>query len=60
MQMDDITKQLLNDFFVQNFSGVYKSKPELKSIDKDFYYLTNKDSNIICLIPFTTILTGLK
>ena len=58
--MDDITKQLLNDFFVQNFSGVYKSKPELKNIDKDFYYLTNKDSNIICLIPFTTILTGLK
>ena len=55
--MDDITKQLLNDFFVQNFSGVYKSKPELKSIGKDFYYLTNKDSNIICLIPFKTILT---
>lgn len=58
--MDEITKQLLNDFFVQHFSGVYKSKPQLKSINDDYYYITNKDSKVICLIPFKTILTELN
>lgn len=50
--MDKIVKMAINDLFIKHFSHVYKSKPELKSVDNtNYYYLTNKDSNIICLLP---------
>lgn len=50
--MDSNTKTILNAMFMQYFSEVYKSKPEIKSVeDTNYFYLTNKDSNIICLLP---------
>lgn len=49
--MDPKLKKLLNNFFIENYSSVYKSNPELKSEGNDYYYTINKDSNIICLLP---------
>ncbi len=41
---------------MQYFSNVYSSKPELKPVeDTNYYYLTNKDSNVICLLPLEYI-----
>jgi len=53
--MDQIVKRKLNNFFIKNFSTVYKSTPELKPMGNDYYYTYNKDSNIICLIPLCKI-----
>ena len=51
--MDETIKLLLNTFFMKHYSKVYTSKPTLKSVeDTNYYYVTNDDSNIICLIPF--------
>ena len=49
--MDAVVKKKINQFFIKNFSKVYDSTPELKSEGNDYYYTTNKDTNIICLIP---------
>jgi len=53
--MDLIVKAKLNKFFIKNFSKVYDTTPELKSEGNDYYYTTNKSSNIICLIPLGKI-----
>jgi len=49
--MDKKVKNLLNNFFIENYSSVYKSNPELKSCGDDYYYTIAKDSNTICLLP---------
>lgn len=50
--MDKKIEQKLNKCFVQNFANVYKSRPEVKSLeDTNHFYITNPDSNIICFIP---------
>lgn len=50
--MDDITKMILDKMFAAHYSTVYTSKPEIKCADNvNYYYLTNKNSNIICLLP---------
>ncbi len=49
--MDAVVKKRLNNFFIKNYTSVYKSTPELKSEGNNYYYTTNKDSNIICLLP---------
>jgi hypothetical protein len=53
--MDPIVKAKLNKFFIENFSKMYKSTPELKPEGNDYYYTVNKDSNIICLMPILKI-----
>ena len=53
--MDPIVKAKLNKFFIKNYSKVYNTTPELKSEGNDYYYTTNKDSNIICFIPIDKI-----
>ena len=53
--MDPIVKAKLNKFFIKNYSSVYKSTPELKAEGNDYYYTSNKSSNIICLIPIGKI-----
>ena len=51
--MDETIKMLLNNFFMKHYSKVYTSKPTLKPVEEtNYYYVTNDDSNIICLIPF--------
>ena len=49
--MDAVVKKKINQFFLKNYSNVYKSTPVLKSEGNDYYYTINKDNNIICLIP---------
>lgn len=49
--MDPKLKKLLNNFFIENYSSVYKSNPELKSCGNDYYYTVVKNNNVICLIP---------
>jgi len=50
--MDNMTKIILNEMFQKHYSKVYKSKPEIKMVeDTNYFYITNKDSNIICLLP---------
>jgi hypothetical protein len=54
--MDDNIKQLLNQYFTKHFSAVYNTKPELHSIeDTNYYYITNPDSNVICLMPLEKV-----
>ena len=53
--MDPKVKKLLNNFFIKNYSSVYKSTPELKIWDNNYYYTVNKDSNIICLLPLNKL-----
>ena len=53
--MDAVVKKKLNNFFIKNYSKVYNSTPELKSEGNDYYYTSNKNSNIICLIPMDKI-----
>jgi hypothetical protein len=54
--MDPIVKTLLNKFFIDNYPTVYKSTPELKQEGDDYFYTTNKDSDIICLMPLEMVL----
>ncbi len=49
--MDPKVKKLLNKFFIENYSSVYESNPELKGCGNDYYYTVAKDNNIICLLP---------
>lgn len=38
--------------FQKHYSKVYQSKPEIKMVeDTNYFYITNKDSNVICLLP---------
>jgi hypothetical protein len=53
--MDAVVKKRLNKFFIKNYSKIYKTTPELKSAGFDYYYTTNKENNIICLIPLISI-----
>ena len=53
--MDAVVKKNINQFFNKNFSKVYDSTPELKSEGNDYYYTTNKENNVICLIPINRI-----
>ena len=58
--MDDNIKTVLNGMYMKYFSNVYTSKPELKSVeDTNYYYISNKDSNIICLLPLEYELNGI-
>ncbi len=50
--MDKKIEQKLNKCFAKNFANAYKSRPEVKSLkDTNHFYITNRDSNIICFIP---------
>jgi len=53
--MDPIVKVKLNKFFIKNYSKIYNSTPELKAEGNDYYYTSNKSSNIICLISIDKI-----
>ena len=54
--MDAIVKTLLNKFFSDNYPTVYKSTPELKQEGDNYYYTTNEDSNVICLMPLEMVM----
>lgn len=50
--MDNMTKIILNEMFQKHYSKVYKSKPELKTIeDTNYFYTSSEENNIICLLP---------
>ena len=54
--MDVKIKQLLNQYFTEHFSTVYNTKPELHSVEEtNYYYITNLDSNVICLMPLEMV-----
>lgn len=47
-----MTKIILNEMFQKHYSKVYKSKPELKTIeDTNYFYTSSEENNIICLLP---------
>lgn len=52
--MDEQTKKILNNFFIEHYSDVYQvvaeTKPSLTQLN-DYHYVTYQGSNIICLIP---------
>jgi|14_taG_2_1085336.scaffolds.fasta_scaffold19573_2 hypothetical protein len=49
--MDKEIKQSLNQYFTTHFSEVYNTKPELHAVEgTNYYYITNSDSNVICLM----------
>lgn len=49
--MDPVVKRKLNNFFLKNYSKVYKTTPELKSEGNNYYYTICKNNKIICLLP---------
>ena len=53
--MDPVVKKKLNNFFIKNYSKVYKTTPELKSMGNNYYYTVSKKSKIICLLPINII-----
>ena len=53
--MDAVVKKRLNKFFLQNYSKIYKSSPNLKSCGNDYYYTVSKENKIICLLAINKI-----
>ena len=53
--MDAVVKKKLNNFFLKNYSKIYKSNPKLKSCGNDYYYTVAKENKIICLLPINKI-----
>jgi hypothetical protein len=53
--MDAIVKKKINHFFTKNYSSVYKTTPVLKSEGNNYFYTTNKENNVICLIPINKL-----